>query len=161
MAPASRRQDVASFARSLTGVGSIIDPRLMDAPQTPIRAPRSRVTPPPPTTPVVSRTPQSPAPFPSPWKVPLPFTMERQVGSVHQLWREWTVGLTGKPSVERAESDWGKDWRRATRDTQWWSSRKTLVEEVRHRAVAEDCSEEVMAIAWRRSGARTRSRSTV
>lgn len=152
MAPASRRKDVAAFAQSIAGAGGVIDPRLssiinprlIDAPQTPSRARPSLVTPPP-ATPIASRTPQSPTPAPSPWKVPLPFTMERRVTTLHQLWREWTVGLTGKPSVERVESDWGKDWRRATKDTQWWSSRKTLVEEVRRRATAEDCTEDVMA----------------
>lgn len=53
--------------------------------------------------------------------------------------------MTGKPSVERVENDWGKDWRRSTADTQWWASRKTLVGEVRRRAIDEECSEDVMA----------------
>ena len=42
---------------------------------------------------------------------PPKYRMCRAVRSVEALWREWTVGLQGKPSIETLDRKWGNRWR--------------------------------------------------
>ena len=42
---------------------------------------------------------------------PPSYRMCRSVKTVEALWREWTVGLNGQPSVSALDSRWGNRWR--------------------------------------------------
>jgi Transcriptional activator of glycolytic enzymes len=69
---------------------------------------------------------------PGPASVPS-YKLSRQVRTVTDLWKEWTVGLAGQPSVERLDNDYGSSWRTGA-ERQYYSSRKVIVDEVRRRA---------------------------
>jgi Transcriptional activator of glycolytic enzymes len=61
------------------------------------------------------------------------YKLSRQVRTVTNLWKEWTVGLAGQPSVTRLDNDYGSAWRTGA-ERQYYSSRKVIVDEVRRRA---------------------------
>jgi hypothetical protein len=67
------------------------------------------------------------------------YRMSRTVQSIPELWREWTVGLQGQPSIERLDKLHGSGWRSgptAASERQFYSRRKTLITEIRRLAVA-------------------------
>ena len=69
--------------------------------------------------------------------------MCRQVKSVERLWQEWTVGLSGQPSVGALDSRWGSRWRSGRRsELQFYSLRLEVVREIKRRAKAQRSSEE-------------------
>ena len=37
--------------------------------------------------------------------------MSRTIQTVPDLWREWTVGFQGQPSIEKLDELYGPDWR--------------------------------------------------
>src|SRR4051812_49678582 len=46
--------------------------------------------------------------------------------SVEALWREWTVGLPGSPSIRELDAKWGSQWRSGRQnELQWYSDRKS------------------------------------
>ena len=70
-------------------------------------------------------------------------SMCRSVGTVEALWREWTVGLRGQPSVGALDSRWGSRWRSGRpKEQQWYSLRLEVVREIRRLAQAQRNSEE-------------------
>ena len=67
---------------------------------------------------------------------PVPtYRLSRDVGTVSQLWREWTVGLSGLPSVDSLDEDFGSRWCTGS-ERQYYSTRKVIVDEIRRRAGA-------------------------
>jgi hypothetical protein len=67
------------------------------------------------------------------------YRMSRTVQTIPELWREWTVGLQGQPSIERLDGLHGSSWRSgptAASERQFYSRRKTLVTEIRRLAAA-------------------------
>jgi hypothetical protein len=69
--------------------------------------------------------------------------MCRRVKTVEWLWREWTVGLPGQPSIRQLDSRWGSRWRAGCQpELQWYSLRQEVVREVVRMAQAGRCSEE-------------------
>ena len=48
-----------------------------------------------------------------------------------QLWHEWTVGIEGKPAVERLEELYGAAWKPASSDQVLFSRRKAIVDQIR------------------------------
>jgi hypothetical protein len=67
---------------------------------------------------------------------PVPtYRLSRDVGTVSLLWREWTVGLAGLPSVDSLDEDFGPRWRTGS-ERQYYSTRKIIVDEIRRRAGA-------------------------
>src|SRR5437667_1639565 len=69
--------------------------------------------------------------------------MCRTIKTVEGLWREWTVGLQGRPSVASLDSRWGSRWRTGRRgEIQWYSLRLEVMKEIRRTAQAQRSSEE-------------------
>ena len=57
--------------------------------------------------------PPPPPPGQRPWdgeQEPPAYRMCRTIKTVEGLWREWTVGLRGQPSVASLDSRWGSRW---------------------------------------------------
>jgi hypothetical protein len=72
-----------------------------------------------------------PAPAPAPARHdPVPsYRLSRQVATVPDLWREWTVGLGGLPSVAALDAAYGSRWR-AQSERQYYSMRKVIIDEI-------------------------------
>ena len=69
--------------------------------------------------------------------------MCRAVKTVKALWREWTVGLGGNPSIDVLDSKWGSRWRAGRQsELQWYSLRLEVIKEIRRVARAQRISEE-------------------
>jgi Transcriptional activator of glycolytic enzymes len=64
--------------------------------------------------------------------------MCRAVRTVEALWREWTVGLQGNPSIEVLDRKWGNHWRAGRQsELQWYSLRLEVIREIRRVAQAQ------------------------
>ena len=101
--------------------------------------------PPPPLPPLPQPEPQSQLEPGS--KSPPIYCMSRAVNSVRALWREWTEGLGGNPSVAALDSKWGSRWRAGRqKEVQWYSLRLEVIREVKRVAQAQKVSEE--AAMW-------------
>ena len=69
--------------------------------------------------------------------------MCREVRTVRDLWREWTVGLRGQLAIAALDSRWGSRWRAGQQsEVQWYSLRLEIVKEIRRMAQARRISEE-------------------
>jgi hypothetical protein len=78
---------------------------------------------------------------------PPTYRMCRAVKTVKALWREWTVGLGGNPSVSALDAKWGNRWRAGRQsELQWYSLRLEVIKEIRRVAQAQRISEE--AAMW-------------
>ena len=66
------------------------------------------------------------------------YFLNRQVCSVVDLWREWTVGLGTGPAVGKLNSSYGSGWRRGwpAKERQYYSQRLTIIEYLARRAGA-------------------------
>jgi hypothetical protein len=74
---------------------------------------------------------------------PLCYRMCRSVKTVEALWREWTVGLNGQPSISALDSRWGSRWRAGRQsELQWYSLRLEVIREIRRVARAQRSSEQ-------------------
>lgn len=71
---------------------------------------------------------------------PPTYVMCPKVVTLVQLWREWNVGLAGKPSVQSLEDLYGYKWRSSFTNAQkmWFSRRKFLIDEIKRRSVNDD-----------------------
>ena len=49
------------------------------------------------------------------------------------LWREWTCGLGGKPSIQSLEDTYGAAWRPLQRERVKFCRRKVIIDEIRTR----------------------------
>ena len=73
--------------------------------------------------------------------------MSRTAKTVEALWREWTIGLQGSPSIEVLDRKWGSQWRAGRQnELQWYSLRLEIIREIRHITQAQRISEE--ATIW-------------
>ena len=73
--------------------------------------------------------------------------MCRGVKTVEALWREWTVGIQGGPSIDALDRQWGHRWRAGRQsELQWYSLRLEVIKEIRRTAQAQRTSEE--AAMW-------------
>lgn len=78
---------------------------------------------------------------------PPKYRMCRALRTVESLWREWTVGLQGGPSIETLDRKWGNQWRAGRQsELQWYSLRREAIREIRRIAHAQRISEE--AAMW-------------
>lgn len=75
------------------------------------------------------------------------YRMCRAVKSVRALWREWTEGLGGNPSIAALDSKWGSRWRAGRQnELQWYSLRREVIKEIKRVAQTQRVSEE--AAMW-------------
>jgi len=72
------------------------------------------------------------------------YMLPRNIQTVQDLLRLWRYGLGGMPSIDSLERDWGSRWR-PTSEKNYFSTRKTVVDEVVRRAVAQNIQEDVVA----------------
>jgi hypothetical protein len=71
------------------------------------------------------------------------YHMSRTIQTIPDLWQEWTIGLQGQPSIEMLDRLYGSSWRSGpakTSERQFYSRRKTLINEIRRLAAVEDPS---------------------
>jgi hypothetical protein len=61
------------------------------------------------------------------------YELSRTISTVPQLWREWTEGIAGGPSVQRLEDEYGPRWRKKHSETVMFSRRKVIIDEIRSR----------------------------
>lgn len=61
------------------------------------------------------------------------YKLSRQVNTIPDLWREWTVGLGSLPSVRELDAAYGSRWRSSS-ERQYYSMRKVLIDEIVARA---------------------------
>jgi hypothetical protein len=107
----------------------------------------------------IAPTPSARSPSPSPLPAALELApapelepapkhrMCRAVRTVEDLWREWTEGLQGKPSIAELDRRWGNRWRAGRQsELQWYSLRLEVIKEIRRVAQARRTSEE--AAMW-------------
>ncbi|KAF1977905.1 hypothetical protein BU23DRAFT_451792, partial [Bimuria novae-zelandiae CBS 107.79] len=105
----------------------------------------------------IAPTPSARSPSPSPLPValelapapePAPrYRLCRAVRTVEDLWREWTEGLQGQPSIAELDRRWGNRWRAGRQsELQWYSLRLEVIKEIRRVAQARRTSEE--AAMW-------------
>jgi hypothetical protein len=62
---------------------------------------------------------------------PPAYTLSRVVNSVPELWREWTQGLSGQPSVQSLEDQFGTAWRPEPKEKTYFSRRKVIIDCIR------------------------------
>jgi len=118
------------------------------SPPSPSLRGRPPLTPQPPSAPVaaVSLAPPPPVslggqPPPAPLVVSAEssvpsYRLSREVYTIPDLWREWTVGLAvGLPSIDDLDRRWGSRWR-SPKERQYYSTRKVIIDEVRRRAAS-------------------------
>ena len=80
-------------------------------------------------------------------KQPPVYRMCRAVKSVQALWREWTEGLRGNPSIAALDSKWGSRWPAGRQnELQWYSLRLKVIKEIKRVVQAQRVSEE--AAMW-------------
>jgi hypothetical protein len=69
--------------------------------------------------------------------------MCRTVRTVEDLWREWTVGFQGQPSISELDRRWGSTWRAGRRsELQWYSLRLEVIKEITRIAQSRRISQE-------------------
>jgi hypothetical protein len=69
--------------------------------------------------------------------------MSRAVKSVNDLWREWTTGWGGGPSITALDNRWGSRWHAGRQaEVQWYSLRLEVMREIRRVADIRRLSEE-------------------
>jgi Centromere DNA-binding protein complex CBF3 subunit, domain 2/Transcriptional activator of glycolytic enzymes len=61
------------------------------------------------------------------------YTMSRTIRTVPDLWREWTRGLSGQPSVQSLEDAYGARWRPEQKERTFFCRRKVIVDHIRTR----------------------------
>ncbi|KAK3829630.1 MAG: transcriptional activator of glycolytic enzymes-domain-containing protein, partial [Linnemannia gamsii] len=69
--------------------------------------------------------------------------MNRQVNTVPELWKEWTVGLgTGNPSIRQLEAQYGPSWRTSSSAANFFSRRLRIIHEIQRMVDYEGLTEE-------------------
>ncbi|KJZ69939.1 hypothetical protein HIM_10662 [Hirsutella minnesotensis 3608] len=75
---------------------------------------------------------------------PPSFKLPRSINSVQDLMHLWRQGWGEMPSVDSLERDWGTRWRPPA-EKNYFSTRKTIVDEVRRRVQLDGLAEDVVA----------------
>ena len=57
------------------------------------------------------------------------YEMVRTHGTVTDLWREWSVGWVGQPSIQSLDDSWGHRWRRGN-EVSFYSRRRLIIKEI-------------------------------
>ena len=74
---------------------------------------------------------------------PPKYQMSRTAKTVEALWREWTVGLRGGPSIDMLDWQWGSQWRAGCHsEQQFYLLQLEIIKEIRHMAQAQRIREE-------------------
>lgn len=68
--------------------------------------------------------------------VPFMYQLSRTVSTIPELYKEWTEGLGGLPSVEELDEQHGSRWRPSGKERQFYCRRKKIIDEAKRRADA-------------------------
>ena len=69
--------------------------------------------------------------------IPPVYKMSRSVLTVFDMWREWTTGIGGAPSVKCLEDAWGAKWRISPTESRFFNRRKIIIDHVYHLTKSE------------------------
>jgi len=100
-------------------------------------------------------TPQLPPPSAVPPVAPSPplYRMNRELRTVRQLWDEWFTGSNGRPSIDQLNQEWGSRWRMDSKEINFYSRRKVIIDEIFQRTVAGNWQAAVVEVESLRKGA--------
>jgi hypothetical protein len=80
--------------------------------------------------------------------LPPKYRMCREVKTVEGLWREWTEGLQGQPSIRDLDGRWASRWRAGCQsEQQWYSLRLEVMKEIQRITRTERIAE--IAAMWK------------
>jgi hypothetical protein len=60
--------------------------------------------------------------------LPPVYKMSRTISTVFDLWREWSSGIGGSPSVKSLEEAWGPKWRLSPTESRFFNRRKIIID---------------------------------
>ena len=90
----------------------------------------------------------------------LSYKLSRQVVTILDLWREWTVGLGGLLSVTSLDATYGSRWRSSSK-RQYYSIRKVLIDEILARAGGTHETEALEAVVEAMEGERVKGKASI
>ena len=61
------------------------------------------------------------------------YKLNCEIQTIPALWKLWTVGVGGAPSVEELDQRHGSSWRQTSSKRQYYLMRKTLIDEIKER----------------------------
>ena len=83
------------------------------------------------------------------------YRLSREVYTIPDLWREWTVSLAvGPPSIDELDRRWRSRWC-SPKERQYYSTRKVIIDEVRRRAASNGEAQAVTRMEEERLTAKT------
>lgn len=74
------------------------------------------------------------------------YKLSRTISTVPDLWKEWTVGLGGGPSVQYLEDSYGARWRPSQEERVFFCRRKALVDWIRTRLRERPATEAMVVV---------------
>ncbi len=74
------------------------------------------------------------------------YTLSRKISTIPKMWREWTVGTMGCPSVEELDQRYGSRWQPEYKERQFYSVQKVIVEELQRRTIEKGGYEDNIAV---------------
>lgn len=66
--------------------------------------------------------------------VPPQNVMQKGLKTVAAIWKEWSEGLDGKPSLQSLNNKWGTKWRSSAADRKLYSNRLQIIKEIQKRS---------------------------
>lgn len=77
---------------------------------------------------------------------PAPFyRLSRDVRTIPDLWKEWTIGLGCLPPIDELDRLYGSRWRTGN-EIQYYSTRKRIVDEIKMRAGSSATTEDYKTV---------------
>lgn len=91
--------------------------------------------------------------------VPL-YRLSRNVRTIPDLWKEWTIGLGCLPSIHELDRLYGSRWRIGN-EIQHYSTRKRIIDEVKRRAGSSATAEDYKAVVREMEEERAHSKASL
>jgi hypothetical protein len=63
-------------------------------------------------------------------ETPPEYKLSRRIITMHELWKEYTVGLSSGPAVSDLENNWGTRWRQNGTESRYFNRRNVIYKEV-------------------------------
>ncbi len=73
------------------------------------------------------------------------YLLSRDVRTIPDLWKEWTIGLGYLPPIDELDRLHGSRWRTGN-EIQYYSTRKRIVDEIQRRAWSSATTEDYKAV---------------
>ena len=87
--------------------------------------------------------------------IPPQYLLSRTISTVPQLWREWTVGLKGGPSIQGLEDLYGSRWHPMHKESVLYGQWKVIVDEIRQqhtKGMSIGAAVENIELIWQQAG---------